>query len=70
LIVPYTVVFMRGTNLRLLEMEGDIRGVHVLEDVGLGKSAHQLVDWWAVLNLGRSLVLVASTVIGAWSVVN
>jgi hypothetical protein len=70
LIVPYTVIFMNGTNGRLLEMEGDIRGVGVMEDVGLGKSAHELADWWAVLNLGRSVFLVGSLVVGAWSVVN
>ena len=53
-IVPYTMIFMGSTNGRLLAREG----------------GHDLVRRWATLNLGRSVVLVGSAVVGGWSVVN
>jgi len=40
-------------------------------EVGLGEeTAHKLVDWWGVLNLGRAAMLVASGVVGVWTTLN
>ncbi|KAI9642284.1 hypothetical protein NHQ30_009086 [Ciborinia camelliae] len=36
------------------------------EDV---RTAHELVDRWALLNLGRSIMMIASAAIGTWTVV-
>lgn len=71
-IVPYTLAVMVPTNKRLL------RKVEVNQMVELGKedveeqrdserSAHQLVDWWGVLNLGRGTMLAGSGVLGVWA---
>lgn len=73
--VPYTVVFMKGTNDKLLMKEEETRGLNMMgevEEKGVkkGESAHELVDWWGVLNLGRSAFLIAGAVVGAWTVVN
>ncbi|RAL66870.1 hypothetical protein DID88_007652 [Monilinia fructigena] len=36
------------------------------EDV---RTAHELVDHWALLNLGRGVIMIASAAIGTWTVV-
>lgn len=70
-IVPYTVLFLRATNEKLLKREEETRSfgpADTIVEVGLGgESAHQLVDRWASLNLGRALMLVVSTALGTWS---
>lgn len=48
--VPYTVLFMKGTNDKLLGKEEETRGLEITEkvtEVGIkkGESAHELVDW-------------------------
>ncbi|KAH7380917.1 hypothetical protein BKA64DRAFT_749649 [Cadophora sp. MPI-SDFR-AT-0126] len=71
-IIPYTFVVLVPTNRQLL------RKVEVLGKVELSRedekemreaerSAHQLVDWWGVLNLGRGVLLVGSGVLGFWA---
>ncbi|KAH9208438.1 hypothetical protein DL95DRAFT_395285, partial [Leptodontidium sp. 2 PMI_412] len=65
-IVPYTFAVLMGTNKRLLRKVESARVMELREedlDLDLDlkldaqrdeeMSAHQLVDWWGVLNLGR-----------------
>ncbi|KAE8453669.1 hypothetical protein EG329_009180 [Mollisiaceae sp. DMI_Dod_QoI] len=70
-IVPYTLAFLMSTNAKLLKKVEETKSLGKTEEiteVGLGnQSAHALVDWWGVLNLGRGLLLVASGVLGAWT---
>jgi len=70
-IMPYTLAVMLPTNKKLLakveEMKAFAKGDSVVE-VGLGEeTAHKLVDWWAVLNLGRGLMLGIAGILGAWT---
>ncbi|TVY22928.1 Noranthrone monooxygenase [Lachnellula hyalina] len=58
-IVPYTLLFMNGTNSRLLVGEKEVES-----------TVRELVRKWGRLNLGRSVLLVGSLGVGAWSVVN
>jgi hypothetical protein len=72
-IVPYTLLFMNGTNNKLLEKAKEVevlaKGDEYVESKGDG-SAHQLVDWWGLLNLGRGVMLAVGGVLGVWTVVN
>lgn len=54
---------MGATNGKLLARE-------VVEMGKGGESVHALVDWWGVLNLGRSVFLTSAVVVGAWTVIN
>ena len=75
-IVPYTIVVMGTTNRKLMEMESKVREVNVLEEkieekkVASPETAHSLMDWWGVLNLGRGAMLVVSGVLGLWTSLN
>jgi Domain of unknown function (DUF1772) len=70
-IVPYTLVVMLPTNNKLLakaEETSSLKADDKLVEVGLGgESAHQLVDRWATLNLGRTILLVAAASLAAWT---
>ncbi|CAG8972555.1 hypothetical protein HYALB_00011405 [Hymenoscyphus albidus] len=73
--VPYTVLLMKGTNGSLMQKEKEVRNLKSgdkIVEIGLGEkeSAHELVDWWAVLNLGRCAFLTAGFVVATWNVVN
>ena len=73
-IVPYTLVVIMPTNNKLFKKVDETRtlgkGDEVVE-VGLGEeTAHILVDWWGVLNLGRGVMLAASGVLGTWLALN
>ncbi|EPE28987.1 hypothetical protein GLAREA_00145 [Glarea lozoyensis ATCC 20868] len=66
-IIPYTVVFMRGVNGRLMGMaEGVEEGE--MGRVGSLESVHELVDWWGVLQLGRTGLVCVSAVLNVWNV--
>ncbi|KAL2270966.1 hypothetical protein VTJ83DRAFT_337 [Remersonia thermophila] len=79
-IVPYTKLFMAGTNGRLLKLE-ESAGLAAASLEGKAadaadaaaeaeveaqreRSAKGLVDWWGVLNLGRAGLLLAGSVCG------
>ncbi len=71
-IVPYTFAVLMPTNKKLLEMV-EVQGIVELSTRDMKikeegeRSAHQLVDWWGVLNLGRGLMLAGSGLLGVWS---
>ena len=73
-IVPYTVVFMQSTNRKLIERNeemGALGAEDTVVEVGLGnESAHALVDWWGVLNLGRGAMLSVAGILGVWTALN
>ena len=47
-----------------MEIEGHEGGYDAVEKT---KSDKQLLDWWATLNLGRSLFPLVATVVGTWT---
>ncbi|AEO70135.1 3d996d15-65c1-4aa9-9e83-3c199e82c516 [Thermothielavioides terrestris] len=72
-IVPYTFAAMRGLNARLLEMRrratvtaGTPAEVSAEEQVKEEEemSAKAAVDWWGVLNLGRTALLAGGAICG------
>ncbi|KFY94262.1 hypothetical protein V498_03948 [Pseudogymnoascus sp. VKM F-4517 (FW-2822)] len=62
-IVPYTLAVMMGTNKVLLE-----RAEEEEEKVeAQAASVKQLLDQWATLNLGRSVLLASAAVTATWT---
>lgn len=70
-IVPYTLIIMAPTNSKLIAREEETRSLgseDKIVEAGLGgETAHKLVDDWATLNLGRSIMLGLAAVIGTWN---
>ncbi|CZT07892.1 uncharacterized protein RAG0_13178 [Rhynchosporium agropyri] len=71
-IVPYTFAVMLPTNKELLRKVEVVRRVETSEEdeverKDLERNAHQLVDSWATLNLGRGFMLLGSGVLGVWA---
>jgi len=73
--VPYTLILMGKTNGKLIAKAKAVgvqgtgkEGVEV--DVKGEETAHSLVDWWGVLNLGRGVMVAAGGVLGIWTVLN
>jgi hypothetical protein len=70
-IVPYALIFLQSTNKKLFLKVEETRGFGVKDEVvevGLGEeTAHKLVDWWGVLNMGRGMLLALSGIVGAWT---
>lgn len=73
-IVPWTMVVMAPTNKKLLDKAEETSSLAIddkIVEVGLGgESAHQLVDKWATLNLGRSIMLAVAAVLATWTTLN
>ena len=73
-IVPYTLLLMSSTNNKLLAKVDETKTLGIKDEVvevGLGnESAHKLVDTWGVLNLGRAVLLLVGSVVGAWTALN
>lgn len=73
-IVPYTFAVMGGTNRKLIEKREEIGALgsqDTVVEIGLkNESAHALLDWWGVLNLGRGVMLSAAGVLGVWTALN
>ncbi|OBT65091.1 hypothetical protein VE03_05229 [Pseudogymnoascus sp. 23342-1-I1] len=62
-IVPYTLAVMMGTNKVLLD-----RAEEEEEKVeAQAASVKQLLDQWATMNLGRSVLLASAAVTAAWT---
>lgn len=73
-IVPYTLLCMRSINGKLKKKKAETSSLKTTDEVveaGLGnETAHALLDHWGVLNLGRSVLLAASGVLGVWTALN
>jgi hypothetical protein len=68
-IIPFTIVFIKGTNGRLKEMEKEANSVQATVaspevQAEEERSAKALVDWWGMLNLGRAALLISGAVCG------
>ena len=70
-IIPYTAAFMLPLNHKLqtkAEETSSLKAEDKIVEVGLGgESAHQLVDKWASLNMGRALLLAAAAALATWT---
>ncbi|MCJ1257721.1 hypothetical protein MMC24_005547 [Lignoscripta atroalba] len=71
-IVPYTLVFMRSVNAKLLAKAGQTSIANLKEDIDEGavlegESVKELVDWWAVLNFGRGIFPMVGAVLGLFA---
>jgi hypothetical protein len=60
---------MTPTNKKLERKEEEMRSLKDGDEfVELGEeNAHVLIDRWAMLNLGRVVMLVAASVVGIWT---
>lgn len=70
-IIPYTLIVMRDVNGKLLNKANDLKTMS-LDDIITNlndseESAKELIDWWATLNLGRGLLPLVGTIVGAWA---
>lgn len=71
-IVPYTLLVMSDVNAKLMAKAEEMESLDAKDEVteiGMpkGESAKELVDWWAVLNLGRGVFPLLGAVLGAWA---
>ena len=69
---PYTIFGMMSTNRKLFKKHDEMKGLDVGEkatEVGLakGESTKELVDRWAMLNVGRGLLPLVGAVLGLWA---
>jgi hypothetical protein len=68
---PYTLTVMASTNNKLLnkaEETSALKAEDKIVEAGLGgETAHQLVDKWATLNLGRVVMLATAAVLSTWA---
>ncbi|KAI9745133.1 MAG: hypothetical protein M1818_001411 [Claussenomyces sp. TS43310] len=72
-VLPYTWLVMRPTEEMLRANSRETAGLGAADrvaEVGLGaETAHTLLDWWGVLNLGRAALGVLGALVGTWVVV-
>lgn len=70
-IIPYTLTAMASINKKLLnkaEETSALKAEDKIVEVGLGgETAHQLLDKWATLNLGRAIMLATAAVLSTWT---
>lgn len=66
-IVPYTLLVMAAVNRRLFAKarEAIVLGDEMVDDAEAG--VKQLVDTWAMLNLGRGLLPLLGSLTAAWA---
>ena len=74
-IAPYTLLIMKATNDKLQAKAAEMSTLKKTDEVvelGLPESetAHKLLDFWAILNLGRASFMLASGLLGAWTALN
>ncbi|KIN02178.1 hypothetical protein OIDMADRAFT_162173 [Oidiodendron maius Zn] len=72
---PYTWTVMRPTNAKLKTKAAEASMLNstdeAVEVATLGtETAHKLLDFWAMLNLGRAAVVASSGVLGVWTALN
>ena len=71
-IVPYTLVFMRYVNRKLLIKAEESKGLRLTDktvEAGLpkGESSKELLDLWATHNFVRGLLPLAGSILGLWT---
>ena len=70
-IIPYTMIFMKETNKKILSKAEEMKALTYKDDLveaGLGnETAHALVDHWATLNLGRAAMVAVSVALATWT---
>ena len=74
-IIPYTVFLMSGINNKLQEKARSLANASLTDTavesgVAQGETAHELLDKWATLNLGRSLLPLLGTLVAGWAIVD
>jgi hypothetical protein len=74
-IIPYTVFLMSGINSKLQEKAASLANASLTDadvesGVAQGETAHELLDKWAILNLGRSMLPLISTLVAGWAIVD
>ena len=75
LIVPYTLVFMKKLNNKLLRKAEESKGLSLDDrtiEVGLpkGESSKELLDLWATHNFVRGLFPLAGSILGLWTAIS
>ena len=69
--IPYTLIIMEPADRKLLEKAEATSSLAVddkIVEMGLGgETAHQLVDKWATLNMGRVVMLFTSALLSTWT---
>lgn len=73
--MPYTLFFMSSVNNKLHERASSLANASLTDTaaesgVAEAETTHALVDKWATLNLGRSLLPLMGTIAAAWAVVD
>lgn len=63
-IIPYTLIFMKKTNARLIEMSASV--TEEKEEVVKGE-ARELVDRWGLLNAIRSVLPLAAAILAGYN---
>lgn len=71
-VMPYTLFVMKDVNAKLMAKAEETERLDAKDEVTeiktpKGESAKELVDWWAVLNLGRAVFPLLGAVLGAWA---
>jgi hypothetical protein len=72
---PYTWTVMKQTNAKLKIRAAEVtmrsHPDDVVEVAATGyETSHKLLDTWALLNLGRAVVVASSGVLGVWTALN
>ncbi|KAG2165974.1 DUF1772-domain-containing protein [Aureobasidium pullulans] len=74
-IVPYTVFLMSTVNSKLQEKASSLASASLTDTAvesgaAEGETAHELLEKWATLNLGRSLLPLIGTLAAGWAIVD
>ncbi|KAI5200696.1 DUF1772-domain-containing protein [Aureobasidium subglaciale] len=71
-IVPYTLFVMSAVNNKLQDKTASLANASLtdaeVEAPAEGETAHQLLEKWATLNLGRSLLPLIGTLAAGWAI--
>jgi len=66
--IGYTKLVLDDTNKKLLKKAEEMEGLASKEVVAEGQeTVHGLVDWWAVLNLGRAAIFGVAGLAGTYA---
>lgn len=73
--MPYTFLVMSTINQKLHDKASSLANASLTDTavesgVAEGETAHSLLDKWATLNLGRSLLPLMGTLAAGWAIVD